>query len=281
MKKSLQGLRLIFFMSLLILMISPAPVWGEEMLQTSLIMAGSGSNLPIIRVLAQAFMKKHPDIAIEVPTSIGSTSGIRAVADNAIAIGLISRSLKKHEKELGLEVVIYAHTPLIIGVHPGVTEENITYAGIIDIYRGMKNRWKDGKEIIVLTREPGDSTIEVMTKEVPGFKEVYDESQRAKRWTTLFKDLEMDETLAKTPDAIGFTDLCSLTIERHRIKALKVKNVAPTLKNLENNTYPLVKPLAFVFHREKLPTAARDFLAFVHSREGAKILRDNGCLPKE
>ena len=246
-----------------------------------LIFAGSGTNLPIIRVLAQAFQKKQPDVTIDVPASIGSTSAVRAAADGAVAIGLVSRPLKEKEQRLGLEVVTFARTPLVIGVHPGVAEDNITYAEIIDIYRGKKTSWKNGKGILVLTREPGDSTIEVMDKGVPGFREVYDESQKAKRWTTVFKDLEMDHTLARTPNAIGYSDLGALKVEHHQIKPLKVNGVAPTLKNVENGTYTLVKPLMFVYHKEKIPAAAREFLAFVRSKEGAKIMRTNGYLPEK
>lgn len=254
------------------------PVMAARAQDTTLVFAGSGTNLPIVRVLAKAFQKKHPGITIEVPASIGSTSGIRAAADGAIAIGLISRQLKENEKGLGLEVVTYAHTPLVIGVHPGVAEENISYADLIDIYRGKKRTWKDGKEIIVLTREPGDSTIEAIISEVPGFRIVYDESQKSKRWATIMKDLEMNQMLAKTSNAIGFSDLGSLTIERHRIKPLRVNGVAPTLRNAQEGKYPLLKPLMFVFPKEKLPPAAREFLAFVRSKEGARLLKTNGYL---
>ena len=248
---------------------------------TTLLFAGSGTNLPIIRVLAQVFQRSHPGITIDIPASIGSTSGIRAAADGAIAIGLISRPLKDNEKGLGLDVVTYARTPLVIGVHPTVAEDTISYAEIIDIYRGKKRNWKDGKEIIVLTREPGDSTIEVMNEGVPGFGEVYEESRKAKRWTTILKDLEMNQSLAKTPNAIGFSDLGALTIERHRIKPLRVNGVAPTLRNVQVGEYPLTKPLMFVYHKEKLPPAARKFIAFVRSNEGAKVLRANGYLPEK
>jgi phosphate transport system substrate-binding protein len=257
------------------------PAMADQTPGTTLVFAGSGSNLPIIRVLAKAFQRSHPRITIDVPASIGSTSGIRAAADGAIAIGLISRPLKENEKGLGLDVITYARTPLVIGVHPTVTEDNISYAEIIDIYRGKKKTWKDGKEIIVLTREPGDSTIEVMNEGVPGFREVYDESQKAKRWTTLLKDLAMDQTLAKTPYAIGFSDLGALTIDRHQIKPLRVNGVAPTLRNAQEGKYPLAKPLMFVFHKEKLPSAAREFLAFVRSKEGAKVLRTSGYIPEK
>lgn len=248
---------------------------------TTLVVAGSGTNFPIVRVLAREFEKRHPEIHIDVPPSIGSTSGIRAVADGAIAIGLISRQLKETEKSHGLDVLTYGRTPLIVGVHPKVAENNIRYAEIIDIYRGTKKTWQDGSEIIVLTREPGDSTIEVMSRKVPGFREVYDASQQARRWTTLLKDLDMNLALARTPNAIGFSDLGALTIEKHRIKPLRINGVAPTARNAREGRYPLIKPLMFVYHKEKLPPAARKFLDFVRSREGARIMSANGYLPEK
>jgi phosphate transport system substrate-binding protein len=265
----------------LALLILVCPAIAGQKTETTLVFAGSGTNLPIVRMLAKAFQRSHPGINIDVPASIGSTSGIRAAADGAIAIGLISRTLRESEKKLGLEVVGFARTPLIIAVHPAVAEENITYAEIIDIYRGKKNRWQNGKEIIVLTREPADSSIEVMVTAAPGFREVYEESQKAKRWMTMIKDLQMNENLARIPNAIGFSDLGAIRIERHRIKPLKVNGVAPTLKNLERGVYPLGKTLSFVFHKEKSPPAARKFVDFARSREGVKILLANGYLPEK
>lgn len=280
MGKGVQLQKLILFLALLAQLLSPAVGWGGEAARTSLILAGSGTNLPIIRVLAQAFLQQHPELSIEVPKSIGSNGGINAVADGAIAIGLISRELRQREMGLGLTVQNYARTPLIIAVHPSVAEENLSLTEILDIYWGKKTSWKNGKEIIVLSREPGDSSIEAMEKRVPGFREVYEESQQAKRWTILFTERVMNETLAKTPQAIGFSDLGQLTIERHPIKALKVNGVAPTVKNLKNGSYPLHKPLAFVYRKDRLPEGARLFIDFVRSKEGEKILKTNGYLPE-
>ena len=63
-----------------------------------LIAAGSGVNLGITRLLAKAFMNRHPRITIQVPGSIGTKGAISAVMDGAITFGLISRSLKEDEK---------------------------------------------------------------------------------------------------------------------------------------------------------------------------------------
>lgn len=246
-----------------------------------LIFAGSGANLPVVRVLSRAFRRSHPGITIDVPASISSTSGILAAADGAIAIGLISRPMKDNEKGLGLEVRNFARTPMIIGVHPAVAEGNITFEELLDIYRGKKGKWKDGREIVVLTREPGDSSIDVLLRGVPGFKRVYEESLQAKRWTILYKDLAMNETLAKTPSAVGFSDLGAVTIEKHAIKPLKISGVAPTLNNLAAGKYPFFKTLTFVYRKDKLPAEARAFIDFVRSREGEKILKANGYLPEK
>jgi len=246
-----------------------------------LIFAGSGTNLPVVRVLAEAFGKDHPGINIEVPASIGSSGGIQAAADGAIALGLVSRPLREKEKGLGLTIRNYARSPMIIAVHPSVGEEDISFAEILDIYRGKMNRWRDGREIVVLTREPGDSSIEVLVKEVPGFRQVYEDSQQARRWTTLLKDRTMNETLARIPAALGLSDLGAVLIEKHAIKPLKVNGVAPTLDSrLPNDKYPLYKTLAFVYREDRLPAGAKLFIDFVRSKEGEKLLKANGYLPE-
>lgn len=244
-----------------------------------LIFAGSGVNLEITRLLAAEFSKSHPNSEINVPGSIGSTGAIQAAVDGAIAVGMISRPLKDQEKKLGLTVVPYAQTATVLTAHPTVVDDGITSKELIQIYKGTKTQWQDGKEIIVLTREVGDSSIIVLGK-IPGFKEVFRESDRVRRWITLYTDQEMNQTLAKTPYAIGFADLGTIAAERlSSIKVMKFNSVAPTLENVANGKYPLVKQLAFVYQKEKLPHNAKAFLNFILSKDGEKILKANGYLP--
>ena len=180
----------------------------------SLVFAGSGSNLPITRKLVRAYNRSHGGIRIDIPASIGSTGAIRAVADGAIALGLVSRPLLGDEKKLGLAVERYALTATVIGVHPGVVDDTITFQELVDVYRGTKNRWKDGKAIIVLTREPGDSTIDILENGVPGFRTAFRESQRARRWLVIYSDQEMNRHLESTPYGIGFSDSGAITADR-------------------------------------------------------------------
>lgn len=91
----------------------------------------------------------------------------------------------------------------------------------------------------------------------------------------------MSQTLAKTPYAIGISDLGTITTKQLPIKALKVNGVSPTLENLTSGKYSLVRSLSFVFLQDKLPAKAKTFLDFVQSSEGKKILTANGYLAIE
>lgn len=257
---------------------SSRAVAGEPR-STPLVFAGSGTNLAITQLLAEAFRQRHPELTIEVPASIGSAGGIRAAAEGAVALGLVSRPLKPQEQALGLAALPYARTAVVIGVHPTVAEDAITFADLINIYQGVKTRWRDGREIIVLTREPSDSSIEVLERSIPGFKEVFDESHKAKRWTILFKDQEMNQALATKPYAIGLSDLGAISAERLSIKALKVNGVLPTPDDIHSGRYPLVKTLSFVFRPDKIPPEAQAFIEFVRSPVEEQILLSHGYLP--
>ncbi len=247
----------------------------------ALVFAGSGTNLPITKRLAEAFMRAHPEITVRVPQSLGSTGGIQAAAAGAVALGLISRVLKEREKGFGLTVVPYARTAVVIGVHATVAEDSLTSQDLVQIYQGTKTRWRDGREIVVLTREPGDSSLEALEQKIPGFQEAYAESQRAKRWVTLFTDQEMHRALANARSGIGLLDMGAIITERLPIKPLKLDGVAPTPENVRSGAYPLAKTLAFVFRSGELPPGARAFIDFVRSNDGTRILTRSGYLPAE
>lgn len=244
-----------------------------------ILLAGSGSNLPATRLLVKAFNRLHPEIYFETPTNIGSAGAIRAVADGAVAIGLISRPLLGDEKNLGLFVDTYARTAVVIGSHPLVKDDGITFNELNSIYRGNKTTWKDGQKIIVLNREPGESSIYVLEENVPGFREIYADSIKKKRWPIILKDEGMNNKIATVPYSIGFSDVGAITSQKLKINILKLNGIYPSAKNVLNNTYPLYKTLSFVYRPERLTPAMKTYLSFVCSPEGNKVLLKNGYIP--
>lgn len=263
----------------LVAVLGPLDLVAAETRPAPMVVAGAGANLAAIRLLAAAYAKVRADVGIEVPASIGSTGALRAAADGAIALGLVARRLRERERTLGLTVVPYARTPVVIGAHPTVADDGIASDDLVQIHLGKRTRWRDGREIVVLTREPGDSTIEVLQDGIPGFKEAFEESHRAKRWIVLFTDQQMAQTLARTPQALGFSDTGAITAERLPLKILKVDGVLPTPENVTSGKYRLVKTLSFAVHPDKLSPEAKRFMDFVRSPDGVAILRANGYLP--
>lgn len=253
--------------------------FAETAAAESIVIAGSGSNLPAIRLLLKAFSRLHPNIHFAEPTNIGSDGAIRAVADGAISIGLISRPPHDDEKKLGLTIVPYARTTVAIGVNPLVKDDGITFNELNSIYRGEKTTWKDGHKIIVLSREPGESSIYVLTENVPGFREVYDDSIKHNRWSIILKDEGMNQKIQSTPYSIGFTDMGAIVSQKLKIKMLKLNGIYPSPKNVANNSYPLYKTLAFVYRPERLTRDIKAYMSYVCSPEGKDILLNNGYIP--
>jgi phosphate transport system substrate-binding protein len=241
--------------------------------------AGSGVNLAITRQLAEAFMAGNPRIAIDVPGSIGSKGAIEAVSQGAIAFGLISRPLNEKEKELGLTVRPYARTAIVIAVHAGVPDNEITTRDLIEIFKGEKTQWGNGSQIFVQARDKADSGFLVLQDHLPGFREAYQASNEAHRWTLYFNDQDANEAIAKVPSAIGVTDLGMISTEKLPVKILKLDGVTPDLENLASGTYPLARTLVFIYRNDQLTPDMKAFLSFVFSPEGEKILKSNNYLP--
>jgi len=266
---------------LILVMASAAHPAAAQVPPDPIICAGSGANLPITRILAQAFAKVRPDIRIEIPESIGSTGGIKAAADGAVAIGLAGRPLRENEKQFGLTMVPYARTIIVIGVHPSVVDDTLSFQELVDIYKGKKTKWKDGREIVVLSRDEGEASIDVMRQVVPGFAQAHDESLTARRWVVAFVDADMNRLLENTPGAIGISDSGAIQSEHLKIKALKLNGYAPVPEQVLRGKYALLKTLYFAVRKASNSRDAQAFIDFVRSESGLRIIEANGYMPGE
>jgi phosphate transport system substrate-binding protein len=256
-------------------------LWSElSACAGELTVAGSGSCLAIAQVLAREFTRHNPDITVSVPHSMGTAGGIKAAAEGAIDIGLVARLLKPEEELLNLTYRRFARAVVVLAANPSVAEDNIRGTDLVDIYAGTRSRWKNGRPIVVLTREPQDSSILALRSSIKGFGKAYDESWRNKTWTTLFTYQSMNHYLEKTPDALGISDLGSIAIEKLKVKPLAFDGVSPSPANVRNGRYPLALPYGFVYRARNLKAEAKEFLDFVQSAHGRKILEKYRYIPE-
>lgn len=262
---------------------SPWPVFAADpsITPNTLVVAGSGSNLGITRILAEAFSKENPQITVEVPGSIGTRGAIKAVTEGAIPLGLISRPLKAEEKAQGLVARPYARTAIVIAVHPSVKDETLSPHDLVAIIKGEKKTWQDGSQIIVQAREPQDSGYQVLEDTVPGFKEAYAESHTAKRWTVYFTNQEANKALETVPYAIGLSDLGMMATEGLKIKALQYNGVSPSIETVADASYPFVREQSIIYRADNLSPEARAFLDFACSPSNAGLYKRYGFLPAQ
>jgi phosphate transport system substrate-binding protein len=241
-----------------------------------LIVAGSGSNVAVVREIARRY-RERAAADVRVPDSIGTGGALRALADRVIDVGLASRRLTPAEKSAGLVERVLARVPVAAVVHPDVAVSDVGLAELTAIFGGERTRWPNGTPIVPLLREPGDSGNEIIAQAWPQLWRAIDAAMQAGRLTTCYTDQEMADTVAGTDGAIGFLDVGTLQLTRPRLRPLAIDGIAPTPDQAAAGTYPLVKTLTFVTVGPPVGDAER-FLRFATSPELADLLAGHGYL---
>jgi phosphate transport system substrate-binding protein len=132
--------------------------------------------------------------------------------------------------------------------------------------------------LIVMVREEEDSSMKLIENKFSGLDKVFEESFKENRWQEYYTDAEMALGIIDTPASFGLTDSGAITAEKLNIKPLTLNGIAPTVENIKNGKYPLVKDLYFIY-KDNLTEGAKKFLDFVKSEKGTKLIINNGGLP--
>lgn len=102
---------------------------------------GSSSVSPVMEKLAEAYQKINTKATIEVNTSDSST-GMSAVAEGTVDIGMASRELKDSETEKGITGQAIAKDGIAVVINKENTVEDITLDQLKDIYTGTITTWE-------------------------------------------------------------------------------------------------------------------------------------------
>jgi phosphate transport system substrate-binding protein len=89
------------------------------------------------------------------------------------------------------------------------------------------------------------------------------------------------ETIAKTPNAIGYSGMGYATPAVKIVKVAKKKgepSVMPSIETTLNKTYPIARPM-FMYTPGTPPPHIQKYLDWVMSDAGQKIVKDTGYVP--
>lgn len=130
-------------------------------------------------------------------------------------------------------------------------------------------------EIYVITREEGSGTRDAFT-ELTGVLEKGDDGTKSDNTTVEATVLSSTQAVISNVMAnenmIGYISLGSLN---NLVKPIKVNGVLPTSQTIKDGSYSLARPFNIAV-KDNLNKTAKDFINYILSNEGQKIVDDMG-----
>ncbi len=135
-------------------------------------------------------------------------------------------------------------------------------------------------DITVISREDGSGTRGAFV-ELTGVEEKNAEGKKVDN-TTLDAEIvngtsTVLTSVAADTQAIGYISMGSLN---DTVKGVKIEGAEPTAENVVAGTYPIFRPfnLAFLGAVEEKSVAVQDFVKFILSDQGQKVVEDTGYI---
>ena len=231
------------------------------------------------RLIAE-YKKDHPAAMFQTEFK-GTGYGVAAMLGGLSDIAAASRVLTTNEMELAKsrniscnDYVIGSYSVAVI-VNAGNSVGNLTRDQARDIFTGVIQNWKevggtDGP-IHLYIRDPISGTH-------LGFRELAMENKPYGASMKTFPNYAaIVQEVGGDANGIGY---CSIELStKSNIKVVSIGGIAPTAATVNQGQYPYARVLHLFTDKEKEPPAAHEFIQFVQSSSGQKLLDQMGFIP--
>ncbi|MGA2090345.1 MAG: PstS family phosphate ABC transporter substrate-binding protein [Endomicrobiales bacterium] len=259
------------FISAIVSLVSIAPLFADA----KIVIEGSTTVLPIAQRAAEDFMNAHKDAQLTVRGG-GSGVGITSLLEKTCDIADSSRPIKDAEIQkaasngVAPKAYVIAMDGIAVIVHPSNGIKNMTKQQIQDIFTGKISDWKQlampAQQIVVVSRDSASGTFEAFgALALDGNKVRADALLQA-------SNQAVASVVAKTPGAIGYIGLGYIT---GAVKAVSVNGIAATKQTVLAGKYPFSRPL-FMYTNGPAKGTAKDFITFILSKDGQKLVEEEG-----
>lgn len=235
--------------------------------------SGAGTGIPLLKILADAFTAEHPEVKFEFLPEVHTTGGIKGTEAGTLDIGILARKLKPEEEVYRFHYFPVAKVGIVMAINSEVSGVNgITSQQVRDIYAGRITNWQalggPNADIVILDRnEDGSAKIYLREKVLGADLKITD------RATVLYHEGDLADTLATTPNAIGY--LAYSEAKKRQLKILALDGVEPSMENVKNEKYSLVRLIGIVVKKQPQGNIKK-FIDFLGSAEAKKLMRTNG-----
>lgn len=122
--------------------VSETGSYSGKMDSGKITVAGSSSVTPVMEKLKEAYLKKNPNVTIEIQQSDSST-GMSDTIDGTCDIGMASRELKDSESGKGLTDTVIAMDGITVIVNKDCPIDSLTSGQVKDIFMGNAATWSE------------------------------------------------------------------------------------------------------------------------------------------
>ncbi|AFL75930.1 PstS family phosphate ABC transporter substrate-binding protein [Thiocystis violascens] len=242
-----------------------------------LVIGGTGGALGTMRHLIDAYRALHPDRPVTLLPSLGTGGGVRALSDGQLDLALAARPLTESEQALGLRVLRYARTPLVFIAQETIPERGLTTETLIEIYRGTRVNWSDGRRCRPVLRAANDVDTQILREFDADLAAALDAALQRPDLTITLTAQENVLAIERIPGAFGYGAHAQVLSEAPHLKILRFNDVEPTLETLASGRYPLAVVFSLVAAADP-EDDVRHFIEFVFSTPGSAIIEADGGL---
>jgi phosphate transport system substrate-binding protein len=230
--------------------------------------------------LVAEYKKDHPHLAFDTEFK-GTSYGIGALMVDKSEIAAASRPVTANELSLAKDrsidfnnYVIGSYSVAVV-LNSGNPLATLTRNQVRDLFTGKIQNWKDvgGRDapVHLYIRDPVSGTY-------LGFQELAMENKEYAPHPKTFTSYDgIVKAVAQDPDGIGYASIEDG--EKSGIKAVSIAGAAPTIAAVQKGEYPYARVLRLYTNKAKESPAAREFIQFIQSDRGQKILTDMGFVP--
>lgn len=225
--------------------------------------------------LAEKYKEVTPEVVVEVQ-GVGSSAGVKAVADGTADIGMVSRELKENEQNDDFVITTMAYDGIAVVVNPANGVTDLTAAQVKDIFEGTVTNWSQvgGKDqpVIVVSREDGSGTRSAFEELLKLEKEIDGKKVSSMSQSALIAEGNgtMKATVASKEGAIGFV---SLGFIDDTVKLVSIDGVQPTVESVKDGSYSISRPLLLITHKDA-NSQVTTFVDYILSDAGQEIVSE-------
>ncbi|WP_414551749.1 phosphate ABC transporter substrate-binding protein [Anabaena sp. CCY 0017] len=249
---------------------------STNQLQGKLVLTGSSTVAPLAAEIGKRFESKHPDVRVDVQTG-GSSRGIADVRTGVADVAMVSRSLK--DEETDLKSFAIARDGIGIILHKDNSVKSLSNQQVLDIYTGKIDNWQqvngNNAPITVVNKAEGRSTLELFLN----YFQI--QNSNIKSSVVIGDNQQGIKTVAGNPNAISYVSIGTAEFSLNSgipIKLLPLNKIAATTENVQNQTFPLSRPLNLVTKNQ--PQGLKQaFIEFAQSPQVHDIVQKQEFVP--